>query len=92
MINFTSHLVGEGGFSNLDYRSSFIINFPDELKSEISKTEKQIKASDLKIESLREEKLKSENPVLIKDENDILEITLQSNTVDIKLYKEKIIK
>ena len=64
----------------------------DELKSEISKTEKQIKASDLKIESLREEKLKSENPVLIKDENDILEITLQSNTVDIKLYKEKIIK
>ena len=64
----------------------------DELKSEISTTEKQIKASDLKIESLREEKLKSENPVLIKDENDILEITLQSNTVDIKLYKEKIIK
>ena len=64
----------------------------NELKSEISKTEKQIKVSDLKIESLREEKLKSENPVLIKDENDILEITLQSNTVDIKLYKEKIIK
>ena len=64
----------------------------DELKSEISTTEKKIKASDLKIESLREEKLKSENPVLIKDENDILEITLQSNTVDIKLYKEKIIK
>ena len=32
----------------------------DELKSEISKTEKQIKASDLKIESLREEKQKKE--------------------------------
>ena len=64
----------------------------DELNSEISSKEKEIKDADLKLEKLQEKKLKVENPVLLREENDVLDLTHQANVVDIKLYNEKIIK
>ena len=64
----------------------------NEIKSELTSTEGKIKVAEGKIEKLKEKKLKMENPVLIKDENDILEITHNANIVDIELYKEKIQK
>ncbi len=63
-----------------------------DINSEIVSTEKKIKEADAIIKNLKEKKLKKENPALIKDENDIIEIAHQTNTVDIKLYKEKILK
>ena len=64
----------------------------DELNAQLSSIESQIKDADKKIENLREKKLKIENPSLLKDEKDILDIIQQSNSVDIKIYKEKIIR
>ena len=64
----------------------------NEIKSELKSKESEIKIAEGKLEKLKEKKLKMENPVLIKDENDILEITHNANTVDIQLYKEKIVK
>ena len=62
----------------------------DEIKFQLTSTEGKIKVAEGKIEQLKEKKLKKENPVLIKDENDILEITHKTNIVDIEIYKEKI--
>ena len=64
----------------------------DDLKSQISSTEAKIKEAEGIIELFKERKLKYENPSLIRDENDILDFTHQSNGVDIKLYNEKILK
>ena len=64
----------------------------DEIKAKISSAEIQIKEADEKIERIRQKKLKNENPVLVKDENDCLEFSHQINTQDIKLYNEKIKK
>ena len=64
----------------------------DEIKSKLSSIELELKEADEKIEKLRGKKLKNENPVLVKDENDTLELTHEVNTQDIKLYKEKISK
>ena len=64
----------------------------DDLKSQISSTETKIKEAEGIIELFKERKLKYENPSLIRDENDILDFTHQSNGVDIKLYNEKILK
>ena len=61
----------------------------DEIKSKLSSIEFELKEADDKIEKLRGKKLKNENPVLVKDENDTLELTHEVNTQDIKLYKEK---
>ena len=64
----------------------------DDLKSQISSTESKIKEAEGIIELFKERKLKYENPSLIRDENDVLDFTHQSNGVDIKLYNEKILK
>ena len=64
----------------------------EEIKSKLSSIELELKEADEKIEKLRGKKLKNENPVLVKDENDTLELTHEVNTQDIKLYKEKISK
>ena len=64
----------------------------NEIKSKLKSKEDELKMAKGKLEKLKEKKLKMENPVLIKDENDILEITHNANIVDIELYKEKIVK
>jgi hypothetical protein len=64
----------------------------DEIKSKLSSIELELKEADEKLENLKGKKLKNENPVLVKDENDTLELTHEVNTQDIKLYKEKISK
>ena len=64
----------------------------EELKSRISSIEEEIKEADEKIAAIRQKKLKNENPVLVKDENDCLEFSHQLNTQDIKIYNEKISK
>ena len=64
----------------------------DELKSKISSAEKDLKDAEKKLEQLHDKKLKVENPVLLKEENDVLDLTHQANVVDIKLYNEKILK
>ena len=62
----------------------------EEIKSKISSTEKEIKEAEEKIKDLTHKKLKHQSPALQKDENEVLELAHQMNTLDIKLYKEKI--
>ena len=64
----------------------------DEIKSKLSSTENQIKEAEEKIKNLKAKKLKDQNPALLKDENECLELSHQMNFQDIKLYNEKIIK
>ena len=64
----------------------------DDLNSKISSTESEIKEAERILELLHDKKLKVENPVLLKEENDVLDFTHQANVVDIKLNNEKIAK
>ena len=64
----------------------------DDLNSKISSTESEMKEAERILELLHDKKLKVENPVLLKEENDVLDFTHQANVVDIKLNNEKIAK
>ena len=64
----------------------------DKLKSKIVESEVNLKKAEEEIKILKDIKMKKDNPDLIKEENEDLELTHQLYLEDIKIYKEKILK
>ena len=64
----------------------------DKLKSKIVESEVNLKNAEEEIKILKELKMKKDNPNLIKEENEDLELTHQLCLEDMKIYKEKILK
>ena len=68
------------------------LNILDDIKLELLISEENLKKADEEIRILKEIKMKKENPNLLKEENEDLELTHQLCLEDKKIYNEKVSK
>ena len=64
----------------------------EEIKLQISNSEEKLKKADAKIKKLKDIKRKKNNPTLLREENEDLDLTHQLCLEDKKIYNEKISK